>query len=297
MNPRELLRSSALSISLCCVSTVALPASVVAGDMSHHQIHIEGNGARTVILESGLGDTLDIWKDIQPHIASHCTRTLSYTRAGYIGSDPASGPRDSATIVNELREELDRRNIPPPYVLVGHSLGGLYMQYFARNFPSEVTGLLLVDSTHWDQHMSVDTQANQQYLAQREVTLFMPWIMRRELTDSTRAGEQVHESPPGGEDVRTIVLSSTVTSKSGTPETQKHAMQLQDEIAADFPGARHVFVTGAGHYIQRDQPEVVVNAARELAGCGEDSQPLHAGLPGVEDKPRRNGGASRRKEH
>ncbi|MEJ1962392.1 MAG: alpha/beta hydrolase [Gammaproteobacteria bacterium] len=232
-----------------------------------------------MILESGLGDTLDIWKDIQPRIASHCTRTLSYTRAGYIGSDPASGPRDSATIVKELREELDRRNIRPPYVLVGHSLGGLYMQYFARNFPAEVTGLLLVDSTHWDQHMIIDTQANQQYLAQREVTLFMPWIMRLEITDSTQAGEQVHESPTVA-DVRTIVLSSTVAPKSGTPESLAHAMQLQDEIAADWPGARHVFVTGAGHYIQRDQPDVVINAARELAGCGEIPQP-RAGLTPV----------------
>jgi len=173
--------------------------------------------------------------------------------------------------VKELREELDRRNIRPPYVLVGHSLGGLYMQYFARNFPAEVTGLLLIDSTHWDQHMVVDPQANQQYTGQREVTLFLPLIMRQELKDSAQAGEQVHESPTVG-DIRTIVLSSTVGSKKSTPESLALAAQLQDEIAADFPGARHVFVTGAAHYIQRDKPEVVINAARELAGCGE----LHA---------------------
>jgi pimeloyl-ACP methyl ester carboxylesterase len=235
--------------------------------MSHHQIHIEGKGARTVILEAGLGDTLDVWKDIQPRIADHCTRTISYTRAGYVGSDPASGPRDAATIVSELRQELDRRNVKPPYVLVGHSLGGLYMQYFARNYPQEVSGLLLLDSTHWDQNMVIDTRANQAYGTQREVTLFMPWIMRRELTDSGQAGLQVHSSPPV--DVRTIVLSSTLPPKNGTPERLARAAQLQDEIAADFPGARHEFVPAAGHYIQRDQPIVVINAARELAGCGE----------------------------
>jgi pimeloyl-ACP methyl ester carboxylesterase len=236
--------------------------------MSHHQLHIVGSGARTVILESGLGDTLDVWKDIQPQIAAHCTRTVAYTRAGYVGSDPADGPRDSATIVKELREELGRRNIRPPYVLVGHSLGGLYMQYFARNFPAEVTGLLLIDSTHWDQHLVIDAQANQQYTGQREVTLFMPLIMRQELRDSAQAGEQVHASPIVA-DVRTIVLSSTVRPKNSTPASLERAVQLQGEIAADFPGARHVFVTGATHYIQRDKPEVVINAARELAGCGE----------------------------
>src|SRR5262249_5424639 len=214
------------------VSVLALATPVVAGDVSHHKIHIEGSGARTVILESGLGDTLDVWKDIQPRIAAHCTRTVSYTRAGYVGSDPANGPRDSATIVKELREELDRRNIRPPYVLVGHSLGGLYMQYFARNFSSEVTGLVLVDSTHWDQHLAIDAQANQRYLGQREVTLFMPLIMRRELTDSVQAGEEVHASP-AVEDVRTIVLSSTVASKRATADDLAHAEQLQNEIAAD----------------------------------------------------------------
>ena len=248
-----------------------------------------------MILESGLGDTLDIWKDIQPRIAAHCTRTLSYTRAGYLGSDPATGPRDSATIVSELRTELDRRNIRPPYVLVGHSLGGLYMQYFARNYPAEVTGLLLVDSTHWDQNMMIDTSANRAYGTHREVTLFMPWIMRRELTDSAQAGTQVHESP-GVEDVRTIVLSSTLPPKGIPPESMTRAAQLQDEIAGDFPGARHIRVEGAGHYIQRDQPDVVINAARELAGCGE-LQPAHAlraGLTGLGAEIRTVSGAPSR---
>jgi pimeloyl-ACP methyl ester carboxylesterase len=153
-------------------------------------------------------------------------------------------------------------------VLVGHSLGGLYMQYFARNFPAEVTGLLLIDSTHWNQHMVIEPQANQQYMGQREVTLFMPLIMRQELKDSVQAGEQVHASPRV-DDVRTIVLSSTLPPKNSTPASLERAAQLQGEIASDFPGSRHVFVTGATHYIQRDKPEVVINAARELAGCGE----------------------------
>ena len=96
----------------------------------------------------------------------------------------------------------------------------------------------------------------------------MPLIMRKELTGAVEAGAQVHSSPTV-EDVRTIVLSSTVGPKNGTPESMARSTQLQDEIAADFPGSRHVFVTGAGHYIQRDKPEVVINAVRELAGCGE----------------------------
>ena len=254
------------SLVLVASSASAATATPVTQAVNH-QARIEGKGPRTVVLESGLGDTLDIWKDIQPRIADRCARTLAYTRAGYLGSDPANdGPRDSATVVAELRAELQKRNILPPYVLVGHSLGGLYMQYFARNFPGEVVGLVLVDSTHWDQHMEIDQSANTAYTKGREVTLFMPWIMRREFKDSIGAGEQVHDSP-AVDFVPTIVLSSTRPPKGETPESRAKAVRMQDEIAADFPGAVHMRVDGAGHYIQRDRPEVVIDAARRLAGC------------------------------
>jgi pimeloyl-ACP methyl ester carboxylesterase len=198
-------------------------------------------------------------------IADHCTRTVAYSRAGYPGSDTAGGARDAATIVSELREELKRRGVLPPYVLVGHSLGGLYMQYFARQFPQEIDGLVLVDSTHWNQQLQLGLQG----IAgggQQLIVLSMPWIVRRELNDSAVAGEQVHDSPPAG-NVPTIVLSRTRALHGETPASRITAVRLQDDIAADFPGARHVNVDASGHYIQRDRPEVVIAAARELAGC------------------------------
>jgi pimeloyl-ACP methyl ester carboxylesterase len=261
-------------IAFLALTLSAATAAFSVTQSTGHQTRILGTGSRTVILESGLGDTLDIWKDIQPRIAANCARTLAYTRAGYIGSDPAEdGPRDSATIVGELRAELKKRNIAPPYVLVGHSLGGLYMQYFARNYPRDVVGLVLVDSTHWNQHMEIDTSANSAYTRGREVTLFMPWIMRREFKDSVSAGEQVHASPPAADFVPTIVLSSTIGPKGETPTARAAEARLQDEIADDFPGSQHIRVDGAGHYIQRDKPEVVIDAVRQLAGCPPD--PAH----------------------
>jgi pimeloyl-ACP methyl ester carboxylesterase len=231
----------------------------------HHVVRLEGHGPRTVILESGLGDTLEVWKDVQPRIASGCTQTFAYNRAGYEGSDPASGPRDSASIVAELRAELKRRNVNPPYVLVGHSLGGLYMQYFARNYPKEVAGLLLVDSSHWHQGLTVQG-ANTPYAGRTAVTLFMPWIVRREILDSATAGEEVHNSPQA-RGFPTIVLSSTRAPPGETPAMRAIAADMQDEIAADYPDASHIRVADSGHYIQRDQPAVVVTAARRLAGC------------------------------
>jgi len=259
-NPLNLPR--AVLLVLASVTSIV---SAAPGDMARHQVRIEGHGARTVVLEAGLGDTLDTWTNVQTQIAASCTRTIAYSRAGYPGSDPAGGPRDAATIVSELRAELKRRGIQPPYVLVGHSLGGLYMQYFARQYPDEIKGLLLVDSSHWNQQLNLGPNAPDAF-GRRSMVLFMPWIMRRELIDSTHAGEQVHVSPDASV-VPTIVLSRTRALHGETPASQALAELLQGEIAAAFPAARHVRVADSGHYIQRDRPDVVVAAARELAGC------------------------------
>jgi pimeloyl-ACP methyl ester carboxylesterase len=266
---KHLPKLYALLLAAAASGAAAMPAEEL-----HHRVKLTGRGPKTVILESGVGDTLEVWKIVQPEIAAGCTRTLSYNRAGYDGSDPALQARDATTIVGELRAELQRRKLEPPYVLVGHSLGGLYMQYFARNFPDEVAGLVLIDSTHWNQGLRVDKSADTPYAGRTAVTLFMPWIMRRELGDSTAAGEQVHSSPQPGR-VPTIVLSSTLGLQGETPAARAISARMQDEIAADFPNSRHLRVEDSGHYIQRDRPEVVVQAVRELAGCAKPSTSAH----------------------
>ena len=138
--------------------------SVVASVIVHAaglplRMEVQGSGDRTVIFEAGLGDTYEVWQSVQARIGSNCARTVSYTRAGYPGSPRSNAPRDAASIVEELRAALHNRGIDPPYVLVGHSLGGLYMQYFARNHPEEVVGVLLVDPTHWEHLNRMKTEA------------------------------------------------------------------------------------------------------------------------------------------
>lgn len=230
-----------------------------------HRVQIAGDGRPTVIFESGLGDTLEVWKNIQAAIAADCTRTLSYNRAGYQGSDPARAVRDAETIVAELRSELRSRGLNPPYVLVGHSLGGLYMQYFARQYANEVAGLLLVDSTHWNQQLLMGAPTPRADRRGR-VVLFMDYTARRELNDSAAAGEQVHLSPLT-KPIPTIVLSSTGVFLGETPARRAEAARLQEDIVASFPDARHIRVEGSGHYIQRDRPDVVIDSVRTLAGC------------------------------
>jgi pimeloyl-ACP methyl ester carboxylesterase len=105
-----------------------------------------GEGTPAVILEhGGYG-----WILAQTGI-SKFTETCWYDRAGQSWSDPPPAPRTSQFIANDLHELLEKAKIPPPYVLVGHSIGGEYVRIYTAKFPSEVAGLVLVDSSHPDQ--------------------------------------------------------------------------------------------------------------------------------------------------
>src|SRR5581483_7235316 len=109
-----------------------------------------GTGPETVILETGLGAESAEWAPIQQALEKH-TRVLRYDRAGRGASEHALKPRDAAAMVEDLRTLLRLAEIPGPYVLVGHSFGGLLMRLFAHRCAADVKALVLVDSMHEDQ--------------------------------------------------------------------------------------------------------------------------------------------------
>lgn len=122
------------------------PAPGKLFDLGTHRLHLFtlGEGSPTVLFESGLMSTLLSWRDAQPEIA-RSTRAVCYDRAGLGWSDLGPMPRDASRIVSELHDLLALAAIPPPYVLVGHSFGGLTTRLFAGRFPDEVIGLVLID--------------------------------------------------------------------------------------------------------------------------------------------------------
>jgi pimeloyl-ACP methyl ester carboxylesterase len=119
-------------------------------DVGSYRLHLYCTGAShsgspTVILEAGGGGSSVGWSKVQPFIAS-ITRVCSYDRAGYGWSDNGPLPRTGGRIVTELHTLLARAAVPGPYVLVGHSFGGLIARLYAYSYPQQVAGLVLVDS-------------------------------------------------------------------------------------------------------------------------------------------------------
>ena len=123
-------------------------------DVGGYKLHMidsgQTNGGLTIVMDAGLGcNSLD-WQLVQPEIAKFA-RVVSYDRAGYAWSNASPLPRTSENIVEELHTMLKNANIQAPYILVGHSFGGITMQLFAKKYPDEVAGVVLVDSSHEDQ--------------------------------------------------------------------------------------------------------------------------------------------------
>jgi pimeloyl-ACP methyl ester carboxylesterase len=115
-------------------------------DIGTHNLHIRcaGEGRPTVVIDSGLGDTAERWQAMQAQIAAHA-HVCIYDRAGYGSSEPGPIPRDPERAADELRWLLQAADVRGPYVLVGHSLGGVNAQVFAHRYPDQVAGLILLD--------------------------------------------------------------------------------------------------------------------------------------------------------
>lgn len=115
-------------------------------------LYCVGVGSPTVVFDAGLGGNTGSWDTVQPAVAQK-TRTCSYDRAGLGFSDPATRPGTSANIVDDLQRLLRVAGIEPPYILVGHSYGGMNVRLYAYEHPAEVVGMVLVDPSHEDDEL------------------------------------------------------------------------------------------------------------------------------------------------
>ena len=128
------------------LDTYAEPQTLVSlADGRRLNLHVTGEGSPTVILAAGLAGIALDWVLVQPHVAKFA-RVVSFDHAGLSFSDEGPHPRNSEAIIADLRAALAAAHIDPPYLLVGHSAGGMHMRRFAERHRAEVTGLVLIDS-------------------------------------------------------------------------------------------------------------------------------------------------------
>jgi pimeloyl-ACP methyl ester carboxylesterase len=160
------------------LDTAAYPPPGRLIDVGDYRLHLDctGSGSPTVILEAVAGGVSPMWGWVQPAVARE-TRVCAYDRAGLGWSDPSGDSLDGLEVAADLQLLLNRAGEPGPYVLVGHSLGGVYSRIVADQMPDQVAGLVLIDSAHPDQYSLVPEMAAE-FESFRDVQSVFPVLAR-----------------------------------------------------------------------------------------------------------------------
>ena len=276
----------------------------VAGlvDIGGRLLYLEcrGAGGPTVVLEAGYRSPVDVWTTdlVSPEtprtmvfagVAAN-TRTCVYERPGVAAvidgvfmpsrSDPAPVPRTAADAVAALHTLLDVADVPGPYVLVGHSFGGLIVRLYASTYPNDVAGLVLVDAL--SEYVRTELTPEEWAAYAAVVSAVPPELTAYaslETMDMDASFDQMTEAssrhPLTG--IPLTVISAGLP--FGIPDAdlgfssnrlQDAWSAAQDKLGSLIPDTRHLVATDSAHYVQLDQPNLVIEAIRQVVNAVRD---------------------------
>lgn len=274
-------------------------------DVGGHKMHLdcEGQGTPTVILESGLWDDSTVWHNVQPEIAK-LTRVCSYDRAalGYSDPRPDQVP-DSRNIARNLHMLLADARVRPPYVLVGHSLGGIHIRVYQNLYPSDIVGMVLVDSAHPDQEKRLPPEMNEiqarlylksklwglavplgipRLLGECGVTVECHWqtVKAREAEVQAIGASADEARHAGSLDSLPLVVVSRDPEKGAAPglipadvsrRVEQQWAQMQEELARLSTKGSRVVAIGSTHDVQIDRGDLVIAAIQKILAAARST--------------------------
>ncbi|MDX2044280.1 MAG: alpha/beta hydrolase [Acidobacteriota bacterium] len=225
-----------------------------------HRLRVErfGKGSPTVVFEAGLAQPRTTWGRVPNDVAAFA-QVVIYDRANLGDSDEIQGQRTSKQIVAELHAMLKAAGVEAPYVLVGHSFGGLNVRLFASQFPDEVAGIVLVDASHEDQANRFAELLSE---PERQNYLQHEGGGNYEHVDLLASSEEVRAAAPI-KPLPLVVVSAPGNKNSGDASAKVHD-ELQLVLSRLLPNASQVIAENSGHFVQLDRPELVTNAIRTV---------------------------------
>lgn len=225
-------------------------------------INCYGKGTPTVIFESGLGDDNGVWALVQPEISKN-TRTFFYDRAGIRNSDTGDLPRTSLEQVHELHTVLHKAKVKAPYIIVAHSIGGYNARLFAGTFPKEVSGIIFIDCSHENQFEDRVKRSSAE-----EIEILKKQLIGEELTFDKLliSANQVKEIRKNDalRNIPIVILTADHKGEESAAISEETWLNYQNDLVTLSDYSKHIIVTECGHYIQRDKPQVVIDAIKEI---------------------------------
>lgn len=275
-------------------------------------LHCVGAGSPAVIFDSGAGSDSSAWHGVWQETGKS-TLACTYDRAGLGLSDPGPLPRDTTAVANDIDALLTAAKIPGPYILVGHSLGSYHIRQFANTRFDKMAGMVLVDPSGDGQdarfmaaipkafaaaNAQMDTMKSLNCVASLRAKLVAKAdklaqdclgndadIIESYLSEvDAMAGastEQLTKSRRQWGAMPLIVLTRGDYDKDMPPifsaedrkGMQKVWVAMHEEMTALSTAGKHVTVPGAGHGIQRDKPQAVIDAVAEVLAAARATKP------------------------
>ncbi|WP_309645301.1 alpha/beta fold hydrolase [Phenylobacterium sp.] len=231
--------------------SAAAPRDVRTAEVDGRTVsyRVLGQGRPALVLISGLGDGMATFDHVAIELAKTAT-VIVYDRAGYGGSQAAATPRDAATVDRELSGLLKASGVAAPYVIGGHSIGGLYAEFFAANHQSDVAGLILVDSRPADFTARCEAAKLKMCVVPPSMVRFLPKAAQAELGGLDGTISQVARIKPRA-GMPVLVMSRSI-GRRAAPLDALWAT-AQEDLAGRYAGARHMTAPAGGHYIHRDE--------------------------------------------
>ena len=265
-------------------------------DVGGYRLHINcmGNGSPTVVIDAGLGDWSTSWAGyVQPEVAK-TTRICTYDRAGMGWSEAGPLPRDAVQFAKELHTLLQNANIPGPYVMVGHSLGGLPVRVFVHDYASEISGVVLIESMNPKQFTQSQTVVQSQAESRSQPFSLLAALARFGVVRVLVKLPGIAPSVPANEEayyplyIRPQSLQATTNESQGMPASGAQAsavqsfgdlplivltarrnsnsdwLERQTELLQLSSNSQLLFAEKSGHNIQVEQPDAAIAAILQM---------------------------------
>lgn len=242
-------------------------------DGKQQRIFTKGEGRPAVLFVTGLGTDLRDFYKIQVEIAK-TTGTLSYDRAGLGRSEALDNARSIDNMARELHEILRKENIPPPYLLVGHSFGGYILRLFTEYYPQQVAGLVFIDPSSEGFREARRASRGPKERARFDSLVHvddprLPDGIRREQRHMYTTDVQLLTNVRLPDNIPiTLITSNRFSAKEQNGGLTKEDIQawvaLHKKMLRSAPQAKHLITANSGHAIHAEEPQLVIAAIEAM---------------------------------
>jgi pimeloyl-ACP methyl ester carboxylesterase len=271
-------------------------------EVGRHQIEaiVYGAGSPAVVIEPSFGGSAGEWQAIAERLAEETT-VIAYNRAPYGASSRARDRRSAEQIAADLDGVLSGLEIAGPLILIGHSMGGVYLRVFAARHLDRVAGMVLVDSSHEGQWAVLPAHYSRKNrvlgsLLVPQLTFFSRkkwrggadrWSMVREYLTFKRLTAADAPLPPGGLGERPLAVLTRGPEGSADSDGLWRAWYgLQRELAGLSRNSRHLISDSPQHYLNEGDPDLIVGAVIDVIRCARDGVRAGQGEGGLMLEPR-----------